>query len=286
MEKVSYFCLDRNRKKAAISLKGILQGVVADQELNEVEILFLDVWLKSQEHLRDDSDAIDLLDAVGDILADGVVTEDEIDDLKTLLEDIVKFKEVPLDKNIDRVNEFLALVSGVVADDILNTEELSALIDWLSRNDDLFSTFPINLVVKKMEQLEQSVSQETMSEELLQYLKKVSGANFCETGSVEVHPLAFIEDEIDSINHLNSSIVVSGEFDMGSRDDVKDIAIGRGYRLLGSVSKKTDYLVFGSKVSPNWGANNFGGKIEKAVKLKLEGYPIKIISESQWISFL
>ena len=43
----------RRKEKAACSLRGILQGVVADQNLSEQELLFLDVWLRSQSELDD-----------------------------------------------------------------------------------------------------------------------------------------------------------------------------------------------------------------------------------------
>ncbi|WP_394179604.1 BRCT domain-containing protein [Marinomonas posidonica] len=286
MDTVSYYCLDRNRKKAVISLKGILQGIAADQQLNEVEVLFLDVWLKSQEHLRDDPDAIDLIDAVDDILADGIVTEEEIEDLKCLVNDIVEFKDFPRQKDIDRVNEFLGVLSGVVADDVLNYDEMSALIEWLNANDDLFDSFPINLVVKQFDQLKNSVTEQSGPDDLLNFLKQVSGAKFSETGSADIHPLSFIEDTLEAMTHQDSAICVSGEFDLGDRDDVIETAMTRGYVVKTSISKKVDYLIFGSKVSPNWGSSNFGGKIEKAVKLRLEGHPIKIVSENQWLDFL
>lgn len=285
MDTISYYCLDRNRKKAVISLKGILQGIAADQQLNEVEVLFLDVWLKSQEHLRDDPDAIDLIDAVGDILADGIVTEEEIEDLKCLVNDIVEFKDFPRQKDIDRVNEFLGVLSGVVADDVLHYDEMSLLIEWLNANDDLFDSFPINLVVKQLDQLKNSVTEQSSPDDLLNFLKQVSGAKFSETGSADVHPLSFIEDTLDALTHQDSAICVSGDFDLGDRNNVIDTAESRGYVVKTSISKKVDYLIFGSKVSPNWGSSNFGGKIEKAVKLRLSGHPIKIVSEKQWLSF-
>jgi len=64
----------RNTDKAVNGLLGILSGITADRRLNELEVLFLDVWLKSNQHLSNDPDAIDLIDLISDILSDGVVT--------------------------------------------------------------------------------------------------------------------------------------------------------------------------------------------------------------------
>ena len=43
------FSFSNEKDKALYGLKGILTGLVADQRLNEMELLFLDSWLQSQE---------------------------------------------------------------------------------------------------------------------------------------------------------------------------------------------------------------------------------------------
>ena len=67
------FNYSRNSEKAAFGLKGILQGVVADKVLNEQELLFLDVWLRSEKYLKKDGDTIDLLDFIGQIIEDRII---------------------------------------------------------------------------------------------------------------------------------------------------------------------------------------------------------------------
>ena len=72
------FSFTREKKKAMHGLKGILAGIVADKRLNELEFLFLDSWLQSQQYLADDKDVRDILQRVGDILEDGQVSRDEL----------------------------------------------------------------------------------------------------------------------------------------------------------------------------------------------------------------
>lgn len=282
---VRHYCLDRNRRKAASSLKGILQGVVADQQITETEMLYLDIWLRSQEHLKDDPDVVDLIDAISDILDDGIITSEEEGDLRNLIDSMLEFRSYPDEKDMDRVNEFVGIVSGVVADDGVNGLELDVLMDWMDRNADLSGVFPVNLVVQHFEDVKNK-SGESCLTLTLNALKTISGVGFNETGSGDAHPLSFIEDEVESIDHSGKRLVISGEFDMGDRGDVYYIAESRGYINTGAVSGKTDYLVFGSRVSSDWGFSSFGRKIEKAVKMRAEGKPIKILSERQWLKHL
>lgn len=286
MDMVGYYCFERNLRKAAMSLKGILRGVVADSRLSELEVLYLDVWLKSQAHLRDNPDAIDLIDAIGDILSDGVISKDEEEDLMQLIEDMIEFGSYPEGGVVDRVNEFLGIVSGVVADDSINSREMLVLINWMEQNKDLHNSFPISLIVSNFDQMKACADRESYSEMTFRLLKKISGARFSETGSSDAHPLSFIEDELSGIDHSGKRVCISGGFDLGSRDDVCAIAEARGYTIMGAVSGRTDYLVFGSQVSPDWGVSSFGRKIENAVRLRAEGKPVRIISEDQWLRHL
>ena len=51
---VRAFSFSIERDKALYGLKGILIGLVADQRLNEMELLFLDSWLQSQKFLSEE----------------------------------------------------------------------------------------------------------------------------------------------------------------------------------------------------------------------------------------
>ena len=119
----------RNIDKAVNGLLEILSGVTADRRLNEQEVLFLDVWLKSNHHLSNDPDAIDLIHLISDILSDGVVTQDELIDLQQLCQDIREYKDVDRYEDEKLINEFIGLLKGVTADGIVNPKEFSFIQD-------------------------------------------------------------------------------------------------------------------------------------------------------------
>ena len=72
----------------------------------------------------------------------------------------------------------------------------------------------------------------------------------------------------------NTSIMFTGGFEKMSRSEAKAIAEENGAKILGSVSKKLDYLVVGNSKPTR-------KKIEKAKELK-----INIITEENWYELL
>ena len=69
------------------------------------------------------------------------------------------------------------------------------------------------------------------------------------------------------------SIVISGTFEKYSRDELKDMIEKNGGKNVGSISKKTSYLLAGSNVGPS--------KMEKVEKLE-----IPIISEDEFLKMI
>ena len=69
------------------------------------------------------------------------------------------------------------------------------------------------------------------------------------------------------------SIVVSGVFNTFSRDELKQTIERYGGKNVGSISKKTSFIVAGEKIGPS--------KLEKAQKLG-----VKLISEDEFIQMI
>lgn len=280
------FHLANNKRKAVYSLGGILQGLVSDQQLNEAEFLFLDTWLRSQKHLRDDPDCIDLLDLVTDILKDGKIDADEMEDLTTLISDIIEYKVVNNEKDSDLVNECLGIISGIAADDILKEEEVNYLINWLSDNKHLLDTYPISAIVEALQPYTERELTNKEAAELLALFKQITGTQFMETGSTDVHPLHFVAVEPEDFNHDGLRICFTGTFDKGTRKEVEAIAQALGATTKKDVSKSIDCVIIGTHVSPDWISTSYGRKIQKAIELRDSGHPLVIMTEKYWTTHI
>jgi NAD-dependent DNA ligase len=283
----SLFNFSRNKEKAILGLKGLLSGVVADEKLNETELLFLDVWLKEQAPLKNDGDVIDLLDLIGDVLEDGVVTAKELKELYLLISDILNYKDIELSDSEGKLNEFVGLLSGIVADGVLNELEIMSLMEWLDKNQELRARWPVSVIFEKLQlSLKNNIIQPDEKEHLVEVIKQITGVRFEETGVAYGMATEFFEDDIVDIKHENSVFCFTGTFVTGKRSVVQDTAREKGGIIKDKVTSNLNYLIIGTLASKDWRFTSHGRKIEKAISLKNKGYPVAIISERTWAKYL
>lgn len=74
---------------ATQKLQGILNGLIADQELNETELLSLQQWIYQNDYLKGHYPYDVLCNKVEQILSDGQVTSNEQEELKAIFNDLI-----------------------------------------------------------------------------------------------------------------------------------------------------------------------------------------------------
>ena len=83
------FNFSNNAVKAVNVLYGLCLGIVADGKVDNREVLFLDTWLKENSDYLASFPLNVVSDRLRDILSDGVITQDEKDDLYSMLGQLV-----------------------------------------------------------------------------------------------------------------------------------------------------------------------------------------------------
>ncbi len=281
------FNYSRNREKALFGLKGILEGVVADQRLSEQELLFLDVWLRSQGEIAKDGDVVDLLDLTGDILRDGYITSEELDDLNQLIADIVEYRQLDHATVENRINELLGLLTGIAADGVLNESEITMLCDWRDASAEMSAVWPAGVLITRLNEiLKDGVITAEESADLLETIRQITGQRFEETGVAHGLSTEFLEDAIDALTHQGQCFCFTGKFAVGPRTAVESTAQRLGATVRGDVTNDVTVLVIGSLASRDWRFSSHGRKIEKAVRLKEKGLPLVIVTERTWLQFV
>ncbi len=160
-----------------------------------------------------------------------------------------------------------AMIKGIMVDDVITDKELEALAVWLDDNKDLRDQYPYNEISILLYQvLEDGVVDESERLELYALFNKI------------LNPIENKLDEHCSIEGKN--IVLTGDFDHGTRNDIKRYVESIGGNIKSSVSGKTDFLIVGNQGSPDWSFGNYGSKIKRAKELQLAGKPILIITEN------
>ncbi|UAL44856.1 BRCT domain-containing protein [Shewanella inventionis] len=274
-----------NKQKALCSLKGLLTGIVCDTKLKPTELLFLNAWLKDHEFLHDDPDSVDLIDALEDVLEDGIMTDEEHEDIFCLVEDVIAYKELDNSCCKDHVNVLLGILKGISADEEINESEVLFLEKWLSSNPDISDVWPVPLLTTKIaEILEDGIITSKERAELYQLVNLITGNDFNETGDASDNPTQLF-DIVETITHKDYGFCFTGKFRSGTRSDIETKASNLGAIVIKKTpTLATHYVVVGSLSSRDWAYSSHGRKIELAKTMQAKGHKIYIISEDQWLA--
>jgi len=74
--------------KATQTLLGICSGLMADATLNNKEIFYLQTWLTEHENIVNSWPGSAIYNRINEVLADGIVTDEERTDLIKLLSEL------------------------------------------------------------------------------------------------------------------------------------------------------------------------------------------------------
>ena len=185
------------------------------------------------------------------------------------------------------VEHLIGIVSGVVADAHLANSEIQFLSTWIAANSQVTQTWPGFLVARKVDEvMADGVITEKEREHLLDVLRQLAATDFSLTGSASPEVASLPINDIVTIEMRNAGLCLTGQFLYGTRASCERLSLRGGAMPLDSVSRSTDILVIGTRVSPNWAHTSFGRKIQKAVQLQEGGHPIEIISERRWLEAL
>lgn len=282
-----------NREKLLHDLIGTCQGIVADSVLTTDEVAFLDAWLKeSRGLLNNDADFIDLQDCIQDILADGIVTENELEDLHGLIDCIIRHRssDMHFDCRDQAIDRLLGLSRGLVADRRLNDREIEFLQDWLRNCSQWLETWPFNILSRRIaDALADGIVTDEERLDLIDTISSLVGGAFIDTGSPVGNATRAHESEglhCDELHIQNRLFLFTGKFVYGTREKCEQLVVAAGGAIACSVNKKLHYLVVGTLSSRDWKHESFGRKIEQAMQLRAEGHPVAVISEEQWVKSL
>jgi len=278
----------RNKQKALQALSGILRGVTADTKLNDIELLFLDTWLKTETEYKQDGDFLDLTDLLEEVLEDGVIEQHELDEIQTFLADVVEYgyQCEGFDKDA-LINQLLGFLQGITSDDVLNDKEILKLKRMIESNSLIVETFPGNKIHRRIEAiLEDGVIDDDERIDLLDMIKSICGQQFLDTGCAECGATDFFGEPVELTTIQDKAVCFTGKFIGGSRKVMEALAKANKAEVRGGVARDLDYLIIGSMASRDWKFTSHGRKIEAVINNQQLGYSTKIINEATWMEFV
>jgi NAD-dependent DNA ligase len=180
----------------------------------------------------------------------------------------------------------VGIITGLIADGVLNDNEVRFLGEWLAAHDEVAYEWPGDIILARVREiLADGVITEEERTHLLAILRDVVGDSQQSLASAgHVTDLAF--DDLDAIAFQGIGFCLTGNFVYAPRQVCEAKTAERGGFVRGGMSRKVRYLVVGSLGSPEWKHGSFGTKIEKAVQLKRDGADIAIVREDIWAASL
>jgi NAD-dependent DNA ligase len=179
----------------------------------------------------------------------------------------------------------VGIVQGLMADGVLNDQEILSLKRWLDGAQNVSLSWPGTVIHAQVQAVladgfvtadERAHLVSTLGQLLGGKLDEVAEASF-----VSELPI----DQLHGLELVGKQFCFTGDFVFGPRKTCEDAAVRRG-GLISGVTKKLDYLVVGGLGSPEWKHGSFGTKIEKAMQHKQTGVPLFIVHEDTWASAL
>ena len=190
-------------------------------------------------------------------------------------------------QNVDRsIDELIGVCKGVVADGLVNQEEAAYLCSWLQANEHVRNTWPANVLRARIaEYLEDGYLDPDEKNELFEMLSKIAAKRESEAEVNFSTSLPF-DSPLPNIVFHGWGYCLTGKFRTGKRQHCEQFIESLGGVVISMPRQSGCVLVVGDIGSRDWIHSTHGRKIEAAVSLRSEGFPVSIVPEYHWFDSL
>jgi len=272
-------------EKSVNSLLGLIEGIAIDSSINQSEVSFLNVWLAEHADVRDRHPYNELVPVVQAAVADGVLTQDEHDDIAWLCERLRSTEY--FDQTSADLQRLHAILGGIVSDGQVTKDELRGLSVWLQDHEHLKTCWPYDeiysLIVGVMKDQkidpEEHAQLKAFFSEFTAVLDDRTITSPLVSEGANIVGLCAVCPEID----FSASIFCfTGASSRYTRKELAATVERLGGTFAPNLTKSVRYLIIGADGNPCWAYACYGRKVEKAVELRKSGVRILLIHENDF----
>lgn len=276
------YCEPAMLKRSVNMLIGILYGISSDESASKSEIDLLEDWINLHEPYRTYHPFSDFFPVIKEMLADGVIDESEKEDILWVAQKIIGGELESAAKTDIQILH--GLLQGIIADDAITSQELSALQKWIADHEHLKRTWPYDEIESIVcATLSDGVITSEEQSTLLAFL-----SDFCELkpaskGGEIQHAVSGVCALCPDIVFDGSTFCFTGSSSKKTRKEFEKIVKDLGGVPQPRVTKDLHYLVIGDLGNPCWAFACYGRKVEQAMKLRKEGAILTIVHENDFL---
>lgn len=184
-----------------------------------------------------------------------------------------------------QIDELVGLAHGLCADGSISEADVECLQSWLAAHTQITEHPILNSLLRRIEDiLADGVADAEERADLFSTLRTFTG-NPNELGEA-LRPTGLpLCDPPPAVSIAGRRFCFTGTFLFGRRQDC-ELAVRERHGEVGSLTKKTEFLVIGAYATESWKHSSFGNKILKACEYRDGGIPIAIVSEEHWKTHL
>ena len=246
---------------AMSDLYGIALGINIDSKAWQDESTGLLDWKKRNQNNASQPFFKEVFERIDRILEDGIITEEEVEQLINISRPFLDAR--PEKRETQATRELIGILRGIMCDDWLNEKEIRGLKRWLDDQEQTTDKTMQRVIAEVNAVLADGVVTEEESDRLFELFDTI------------LNPL----NEDDTLTISANKFVLTGDFVSGTKSDIKQMIADNGGTVMGSVSKKVNYVVVGGLGSDAYSFGSYGTKVKKAMELQADGIPINIIEE-------
>lgn len=272
-------------EKSVNSLLGLIEGMAIDSSINQSEVTFLNLWLREHADVRDQHPYNELIPLVQSAVEDGVLTQDEHDDIVWLCERLRSTEF--FDQTTADLQRLHAILGGIVSDGQVTEEELRGLSTWLQDHEHLKTCWPYDeidsLIVgvmkdQKIDPEEHALLKAFFSE----FTALMDDRTITKPVISEGANIVGLCTVCPEIEFSASTFCFTGASSRYSRKALAATVERLGGIFAPNVTKTVRYLIIGADGNPCWAYACYGRKVEKAVELRKSGVRILLIHENDF----
>ncbi len=185
------------------------------------------------------------------------------------------------------VDELIGICKGMAADGVVNQAEAEALLKWLGANREISKQWPANVLYSRVcEMLVDGRIDATEQAELLDTLNQLAGPIGAGPSPQNISTSLPLDDPPPDISFENRVFCFTGQFVSATRPECQNLVKQLGGSTVKNPTRNTHYVVVGELGSRDWAHGSYGRKIEAAVKIKSQGFPLALVAEQHWAEYI